>query len=203
VGAATEVELKEKKERVIDAVAATKAAIEEGIVIGGEMALYQAREILPTGGASGTDNISLLDISNRNFEKVGVGHKILYLSLQEPLKKLLMNAYGDQNLVTNLMSYFTRRYDSVILEAVSKTKSLVDIKEVEFPEIGHNVITGETVDNMFKLGIIDPAKVTRTALENAVSVAAMILTTDVLITDAPKKDEPAMAGGMPGGHMDY
>jgi chaperonin GroEL len=195
--------MKEKKERVVDAVSATKAAIEEGIVIGGEMALYQAREILPTGGASGTDNISLLDISNRNFEKVGVGHKILYLSLQEPLKKLLMNAYGDQNLVTNLMSYFTRRYDSVILEAVSKTKSLVDIKEVEFPEIGHNVITGETVDNMFKLGIIDPAKVTRTALENAVSVAAMILTTDVLITDAPKKDEPAMAGGMPGGHMDY
>jgi chaperonin GroEL len=159
VGAATETEMKEKQERVKDAVAATKAAIEEGIVSGGGVALLNAAKAVDLKGLIG-DELT--------------GAKILQKSLEAPMKLLAQNAGEDGN---------------VVVANVRKNQA----------GNGFNVLSGEYVD-MIKAGIIDPAKVTRTALQNAVSVATMILTTECLVTDIPEKEkEPPMGGGMPGG----
>lgn len=162
VGAATEVELKDKQERVKDAVEATKAAIEEGIVPGGGVTLLKARKA----------------IENKKYEieEEEVGRKILYRVLEEPVRFLAKNSGFDSGVVLS---------------------KLLDSKDADF---GLNVITGE-YGSMLKSGIIDPAKVTLNAITNAVSVASMVLTTEVLITDEPEKESPAggMGGGMPGG----
>lgn len=163
VGAATEVELKERQERVKDAVAATKAAIEEGIVPGGGVILLAASEAIDTKGLKG-DELT--------------GAKIIQKALISPMRLLAENAGEDGNVV--------------ISNVRKKEKG-----------VGFNVLTGEYVD-MIKAGIIDPVKVTRTALQNAVSVAMMILTTEGLVTDIPEKEErgPSLpGGGMPGGGM--
>jgi chaperonin GroEL len=164
VGAATEIEMKEKKERVIDAVAATKAALEEGIVPGGGVALLKARKSLGK---------LFKDTKLTEDERAGVS--ILYESLEEPIKKIVSNAGEDAEAVL---------------------KKVEASKEDDF---GFNVMTME-YGSMIKNGIIDPAKVTRSAVQNSVSVAMMVLTTEALVTDIPeeKKDNP-MAGGMPGG----
>jgi chaperonin GroEL len=161
VGAPTEIELNEKKERVKDAVEATKAAIEEGIVPGGGVALIQAKKALDT-----------LKITDKE-EQVGVD--ILRYALEQPLRWLARNAGADDGYV------------------------LRKIEEVKNTDYGYNVLTGE-FGSMLEAGIVDPLKVTRSALQNAVSVGSMILTTECLITDLPepKKDNP-MPGGMPGG----
>jgi chaperonin GroEL len=161
VGAATEIEMKEKKERVIDAVAATKAALEEGIVPGGGVTLLRAREVLTRLAKS-------LKIKD---EIVGVN--ILSESLTEPIKKIVENAGEDSKAV---------------LQKVESSKE---------EDYGFNVMTME-YGSMIKAGIIDPAKVTRSAVQNAVSVAMMVLTTEALITDIPeeKKETPQMSGGM-------
>lgn len=158
VGAATEVEMKEKKERVIDAKEATKAAIEEGIVVGGEVALIRAAKVLAT-----------VKTENRDEE---VGIKILQVALRGPLRKLAENAGADAGYV---------------------------VREVEKAtgNNGFNALTGEFED-LVAAGVIDPVKVTRSALQNAASVATMILTTEALITDLPEKNPPAP---MPGGGM--
>ncbi|MBM3205860.1 chaperonin GroEL [Candidatus Shapirobacteria bacterium] len=159
VGAATETEMKEKQERVKDAVAATKAAIEEGIVSGGGVVLLTAAKAIDLKGLTG-DELA--------------GAKIVQKAMELPMKLLAENAGED---------------GSVVVANVRKNN----------PGVGFNVLTGEYV-NMIKAGIIDPAKVTRTALQNAVSVATMILTTECLVTDLPEKEkEPPMGGGMPGG----
>jgi len=163
VGAATEIEMKEKQERVKDAVGATKAAIEEGIIPGGGVAILEASQLLDpeqTGFKIDSD------------EAVGV--KILKEALKKPIWYLAQNAGKDGNVV--------------IGDLLNKGQS----------GTGFNVLTGQYV-NMIKAGIIDPVKVTRSALQNAVSVAAMILTTECLITDLPEKEEktPGMSpGGM-------
>ena len=168
VGAATEVELKEKKHRVEDALSATRAAVEEGIVPGGGVALINAMAALdsvevPAGDAS-------------------TGISILRRALEAPMRKISENA--GQN-------------GDVIIQNVRREQEKHDDHN-----IGYNVLSGEYV-NMIKAGIIDPAKVTRGALENAASIASMILTTDVLITDLPEKEAPMPGGGgMPGG-MDF
>ncbi len=161
VGAATEVEMKEKKERVIDAVAATKAALEEGIVPGGGVTLLKARKVLEKQLKS--EKLSA-------DEKVGL--QILYDSLEEPIRKIASNAGEDPD---------------VILKKVDNSKE---------DDYGYNVMTME-YGSMIKAGIIDPAKVTRSAVQNSVSVAMMVLTTEALVTDIPeeKKDMP-MPGGM-------
>ncbi|HEU0168904.1 MAG TPA: chaperonin GroEL, partial [Chloroflexota bacterium] len=160
VGAATEVELKEKKHRVEDALSATRAAVEEGIVPGGGVVLAQAAKAL--------DKVNL-----EGDEKVGVN--LVRRSLEEPLRQIAHNA-GKEG--------------SVILSEVVKG------------QLGHgyDALHDQFVD-MFAAGIIDPAKVTRSALENAASIAAMLLTTETLITDKPEKAEPVAAGGHD--HMDY
>jgi len=160
VGAATETEMKEKQERVKDAVAATKAAIEEGIVPGGGVVLITASKAIDLKGLSG-DELT--------------GAKIVQKAMESPMKLLAENAGEDGNVV------------------------VANVRKKE-PGVGFNVLTEEYV-NMIKAGIIDPAKVTRTALQNAVSVATMILTTECLVTDLPEKEkEPPMGGGaMPGG----
>ena len=161
VGAATEVELKDKKERVNDAVAATKAALEEGIVPGGGVTLLRAREVL----------VKLVKSLKIKDEIVGV--EILSESLTEPIKKIVDNAGEDS---------------TAVLTKVSTSKE---------EDIGFNVMTME-YGSMIKAGIIDPAKVTRSAVQNAVSVAMMVLTTEALVTDIPeeKKEMPQMPGGM-------
>ena len=161
VGAATEIEMKEKKERVIDAVAATKAALEEGIVPGGGVTLLRARTVLE----------KLAKELKIKDEIVGVN--ILSESLGEPIKKIVENA-GEDSIA--------------VLQKVESSK------EIDF---GFNVMTME-YGSMIKAGIIDPAKVTRSAVQNAVSVAMMVLTTEALVTDIPeeKKEMPAMPGGM-------
>ncbi|MBU1111123.1 chaperonin GroEL, partial [Patescibacteria group bacterium] len=156
VGAATEVEMKEKKHRVEDAVSATRAAIEEGIVAGGGIALLRARKV----------------IEDKIDNKDAVAYKIVYKALEEPIRQLAKNAGYDEGWALN---------------EVDKKKD----------DQGFDVSTGE-FGSMFEKGIIDPAKVTRSALLNAASVAVMILTTEALITDIPeeKKDMPQMPGGM-------
>jgi len=162
VGAATEVELKEKKHRIEDAVSNAKAAVEEGIVAGGGVALLHA--------------------SITAFEKLDLtgdeatGANIVRLALESPLKQIAVNAGLEGGVV------------------VEKVRNL---------EAGHGLdaATGEYVD-MVKAGIIDPAKVTRSALQNAASIAALFLTTEVVIADKPEKAAPAMPGGGGGGMGD-
>ena len=159
VGAASETEMKEKQERVKDAVSATKAAIEEGIVPGGGVALLAAARAIKTEGLKG-DELT--------------GAEIVREALEAPTYLLAENAGADGSVV--------------VANIKKKGKG-----------VGFNVLTGEYVD-MTKAGIIDPAKVTRTALQNAVSVATMILTTEGLVTDIPEKEEPTppmpQGGGM-------
>jgi len=163
VGAATEVEMKEKKERVIDAVSATKAALDEGIVPGGETALLRAMLTL--------DKVKVAD----DEEQLGV--TLVRKALEKPFRKLLQNAGMDEG---------------VALVKVLESKG----------NMGIDLMDGQLKD-LVKAGVIDPVKVTRSALQNAASVAIMVMTTNVLITDAPEKEKaPAMpGGGMPG--MDY
>ncbi|HEY61085.1 MAG TPA: chaperonin GroEL [Anaerolineae bacterium] len=156
VGAATETELKEKKHRVEDALSATRAAVEDGIVPGGGVALINA--------------IKSLDDLKMDYADAQIGVKIVQKALEIPMRKISANAGKD---------------GSVILENVRRAQA-----EKKNENIGYNVLTEEYVD-MIKDGVIDPAKVTRGALENAASIAAMILTTEALITDIPEPEKPA------------
>jgi chaperonin GroEL len=156
VGAATETELKEKKHRVEDALSATRAAVEEGIVPGGGVALVNAMEALK--------DLKL------EFDDETVGVAIVRRSLEVPLRKISENAGQD---------------GAVVLETVRRQQA-----EKKNKNFGYDVMRGEYVD-MIKAGIIDPAKVTKGALENAASIASMILTTEALITDVPEKDKAA------------
>ncbi len=156
VGAATEVELKEKKHRVEDALSATRAAVEEGIVPGGGVALLNAMTAL--------DSLSL------EYDDENTGAQIVRKALQMPLRGIVQNAGLDGGVIQQ----------QVLAEQQTKTN----------PNIGYDVMRGEFVD-MIKAGIIDPAKVTKGALENAASIASMILTTEALITDIPEEKQPA------------
>jgi chaperonin GroEL len=172
VGAATETEMKEKKHRVEDALSAARAAVEEGIVPGGEISLINA--------AAKLDKLIKSMSDDHVNEETRVGINIVKKALEAPIRKLAANAGQD---------------GSVIIDTVRRTAA-----EKKNKNIGYNVLTGEYTD-MIEAGIIDPLKVVRGALENAASIAAMILTTDVLITDLPEKEKPAPA--MPPGGMDY
>jgi chaperonin GroEL len=157
VGAATETEMKEKKHRVEDALSAARAAVEEGIVPGGEISLINA---------SG----KLDKMMKNDDEEIRVGVGIVKKALEAPIRRLAANAGTD---------------GSVIIDSVRRQAA-----EQKNKNIGYNVLTSEYVD-MIEAGVIDPVKVVRGALENAASIAAMILTTDVLITDLPEKEKPA------------
>jgi chaperonin GroEL len=167
VGAATESEMKEKKMRVEDALHATRAAVEEGIVAGGGVALIRCIAAIDAVKTSNEDEI------------IGVG--IVKRAVESPLRLLAQNAGVE---------------GSVIVEAVKKSKG----------NEGYNVATGEYED-LVKAGIVDPKKVTRSALQNAASIAGLLLTTECLITDIPEKEKPAPMGGGHGGGgmggMDY
>jgi len=174
VGAATEPELKERKHRVEDALRATRAAVEEGIVPGGGVALINV--------ISSLDNVE----TTNDDEKAAVS--ILRRALEEPIRQIARNAGED---------------GAVVIDNVRRAQ-----REKNDPNIGYNVMTGE-YGNMLQLGVPDPVKVTRSAVQNAVSIAGMILTTDALITDVPD-EKPAMpmggggGGGMGGmGGMDF
>jgi chaperonin GroEL len=167
VGAATEVELKEKKHRVEDALSATRAAVEEGIVPGGGVALVNAISALDTVEAETEGDI-----------KTGV--RILRRALEEPMRMIAANAGKD---------------GAVVIETVRRLQ-----KEQDNYRLGYDVIAEEYTD-MVSAGIIDPAKVTKGGLQNAASIAAMILTTEALITDIPEPEKtPPMPGG---GGMDF
>jgi chaperonin GroEL len=158
VGAATEVELKEKKHRIEDALSATRAAIEEGIVPGGGVALIRAESALDELDLDGDE---------------ATGARIVRSSLSEPARLIAGNA-GDEGAVV-----------------VERIRSEGDAR-------GYDAATGEWVD-MFKAGILDPAKVTRSALQNAASIAAIVLTVESSVVEKPEEEEPAAAGGH--GHM--
>ena len=162
VGAATETELKEKKHRVEDALSATRAAVEDGIVPGGGVALINA--------------MTAIDDLQMDSDDAQVGVTIVRKALEVPLRKISENAGKD---------------GAVILQMVRQAQ-----KSKKNLNIGFNVISEEFVD-MVKDGVIDPAKVTRGALENAASIAAMILTTEALITDLPEPDGPPAGPPMP------
>ena len=168
VGAGTEVELKEKKHRVEDALSATRAAVEEGIVPGGGVALLNA--------------VSALDNVATDFEDEKTGVKLLRRALEEPMRQLAVNAGQD---------------GAVVVENVRRAQDAAGN-----PRIGYNVMS-ETYVDMVKEGIIDPAKVTRGGLENAASIAAMILTTEALITDIPEKEKAPAGPPQGGGGMDF
>ncbi len=155
VGAATEVELKEKKHRVEDALSATRAAIEEGIVPGGGVTLLNAAKALD-------------DLHLEGDEATGV--LIVKRAMEEPLRQIAANAGQD---------------GSVVLEAVRRVQ-----REKGSTSWGYDVVSNDYVE-LVKAGIIDPAKVTRSALENACSIAGMILTTEALVTEIPEKEKPA------------
>jgi chaperonin GroEL len=167
VGAATETELKEKKHRVEDALSATRAAVEDGIVPGGGVALINA--------------MKALDGMKMDSEDAQIGVSIVRKALEVPMRKIAENAGKD---------------GSVVLETVRRMH-----KDKKNLNIGYDVIKEEYLD-MIKGGVIDPAKVTKGALENAASIAAMILTTEALVTEIPEKEKTA---SMPpgGGGMDY
>jgi chaperonin GroEL len=159
VGAATEIEMKEKKARVEDALHATRAAVEEGVVPGGGVALIRAQRALEK-----------LEGAN---EDQSVGIRILSRSIEEPLRQIVENAGEDAAVILNR------------------------VKEGKGP-FGYNAATGEFGD-MLEAGILDPTKVTRLALQNAASVAGLLLTTEVMVAEAPKDEEHSHAGGMGGG----
>ena len=160
VGAATEVEMKEKKDRVDDALAATRAAVEEGIVPGGGIGYIRAAEALDEKGGLNED------------ENTGI--KIVTRAIEEPLRAIIANSGGE---------------GAVIVQKVKEGKN----------DFGFNART-ETYENLFKSGVIDPTKVSRSALENAASIASMLLTTECVIADEPSEEPPMpMGGGMPGG----
>jgi chaperonin GroEL len=162
VGAATETEMKEKKARVEDALHATRAAVEEGIVAGGGVALLRCASAIEAVKTSNED------------EQIGIG--IIKRAIESPLRALALNAGVE---------------GSVIVDQVKKSKG----------NEGYNVATGEYED-LVKAGIVDPKKVTRTALQNAASIAGLLLTTECLISDIPEKEKPApMPGGGGGGGM--
>jgi chaperonin GroEL len=159
IGAPTEVEMKEKKDRVDDALAATRAAVEEGIVPGGGVALIRAM-----------DNLETLKGINDD-ETTGIA--IVMRAIEEPLRQIIANAGGE---------------GAVIVQKVREGKD----------DFGYNART-EQYQNLYEAGVIDPTKVTRIAIENAASIAAMLLTTECVIADEPEENSPAMGGGMPGG----
>ena len=163
VGAATEVEMKEKKARVEDALHATRAAVEEGIVAGGGVALIRAKQ-------------AIRDIKGDNDEQ-NAGIRIVLRAMEEPLRQIVANA-GDE--------------PSVVVNTVAQGEG----------NFGYNAQTGGYGD-LVEMGVLDPTKVTRTALQNAASVASLILTTDCMVADIPQDDKPMPAGmegmgGMPG-----
>ena len=165
VGAATETEMKEKKARVEDALHATRAAVEEGVVPGGGVALIRAQKAL--------DKVDV-----KGDEKLGVD--ILRRAIEQPLRTLVDNAGGEGSVVVN------------------------EVKERKGAE-GYNVATGKYED-LIKAGVVDPTKVTRSALQNAASISGLLLTTEAIVTEIPEKEKaPAMPpGGMGGmGGMDY
>jgi chaperonin GroEL len=157
VGAATEVELKEKKHRIEDAVSTTKAAVEEGVVPGGGVALLRAQS-------------AVADRAEKLEGDEATGARIVHRALEEPLKQIAINAGLE---------------GGVVVEKVRNLKGQAE---------GLNAATGEYED-LFKAGVIDAAKVTRSALQNAASIAALFLTTEAVIVDKPEKDAPAMPGG--------
>jgi chaperonin GroEL len=167
VGAATEVELKEKKHRVEDALSATRAAVEEGIVPGGGVALI--------------NSMAALDVVQLNMPDAQTGVTIVRRAMEEPMRGIARNAGLD---------------GAVVIETVRRKQVEEDNKY-----LGYDVIDNEYGD-MVEKGIIDPAKVTRSAIENAASIAAMILTTEALITDIPEREKPP-AGPPGGGGMPY
>ncbi len=155
VGAATEVEMKEKKARVEDALHATRAAVEEGVVAGGGVALLRARQ------AAGT-------IKGDNHDQEA-GIKLVLKAIEAPLREIVANAGGEPSVVVNAILAGKGNY-------------------------GFNA-ANDTYGDMIEMGILDPTKVTRTALQNAASVAGLMLTTEAMIAEAPKDDAPAMPGG--------
>ncbi|MFA7319144.1 MAG: chaperonin GroEL [Parcubacteria group bacterium] len=163
VGAATETELTYVKHKMEDALSATRAAVEEGIVAGGGVALVKAGHELQTTKAK-----------NKDYE-YKAGYEILIQALNEPLKQIVLNA--------------GKRSSDVVLEKVTSAKGI---------NFGYDASEDKYLDDMINSGIIDPLKVTRTALENAVSVAAMLLTTEAVVTDLPKKED-SMPGNPMGG----
>ncbi len=163
VGAATEVELKEKKHRIEDAVSTTKAAIEEGVVPGGGVALLRCQQ-------------TILDAADKLVGDEATGARIVARAVEEPLKQIAINAGLE---------------GGVVVERVRNLK--------ETPE-GLNAATGN-YENLFDAGVIDAAKVTRSALQNAASIAALFLTTEAVVVDKPEENaNPAMAGA---GMEDY
>ena len=161
VGAATEIEMKEKKARVEDALHSTRAAVEEGVVAGGGVALIRARA-------------AIADLKGDNHDQQ-IGIDIARRALEEPIRQIVHNAGDEASVVTNTVEESEGNY-------------------------GYNAATGEYGD-MIEMGILDPTKVTRSALQNAASVAGLLITTEAMIADAPKEAGPAMPdmGGMGGG----
>jgi chaperonin GroEL len=161
VGAATESEMKEKKARVEDALHATRAAVEEGIVPGGGVAFIRAQPALKTTKTADAD------------EQIGID--IVRRAIEEPIRMIVLNAGGEP---------------SIVVEKVRGSKD---------PAFGYNALTDE-YENLVQAGVIDPTKVARTALQNAASIAGLLLTTEAIVVEK-KEDKPAAAGGAPGGGM--
>ena len=161
VGAATEVEMKEKKDRVDDALHATRAAVQEGIVAGGGIAFIRA-----------INSLDKLDLDN---EDQNTGVIIVKTALESPIRTIVENSGGE---------------GSVVIQKIKESKN----------DFGYNAAT-DTYESMFAAGIIDPTKVTRLALENAASIASLLITTECVIVDEPEKDAPAMPPMPPGGGM--
>jgi chaperonin GroEL len=162
VGAATETEMKEKKARVEDALHATRAAVEEGIVPGGGVALLRAQGALEGFSVERAD------------EQVGVD--ILRRALEAPIRQIAMNAGAEGSII------------------------VAKVREAGEASFGYNALTDEFED-MVEAGVIDPTKVVRTALQNAASIAGLLLTTEAVVVERPEDEGAAPGGGMPGGGM--
>ncbi|MCH7529700.1 chaperonin GroEL [Patescibacteria group bacterium] len=182
VGAATETEIKYLKHKIEDAVNATKAAIEEGVVHGGGAAFAKVAEILRSKHEQLQDT--------KGMTERAVGYSIVISALSAPLNRILVNAGITKEKIASIINSVAT--DTVIEKGAGEP--------MKSENLGYNAFTNSWVPDMFKEGIIDPLKVTRTALQNAASAAAMFLTTEVAIADEPEEEKsaaPSMGGGMP------
>jgi chaperonin GroEL len=179
VGAATEIEMKEKKARVEDALHSTRAAVEEGVVAGGGVALIRARA-------------AIADLKGDNHDQ-SIGVDIARRALEEPIRQIVSNAGDEASVVTNNVELGEGNYG---YNAASGEYGDM----IEMGILDPTKVTRSALQNA-EMGILDPTKVTRSALQNAASVAGLLITTEAMIADAPKDDAPAMPdmGGMGGG----
>lgn len=207
VGAATETEMKEKKDRIEDALNATHAAVEEGFVVGGGIALLRAqkalkelRKKLEQDLKKAQDEMLPGETSDQLIRDELLGVQIINRALEEPLRIIVDNAGDEASVVVNRVKTEPDKDGNVTVNYFDSDKKIISKKTIKYDNFGFDAKNGKYVD-MIEQGIIDPAKVTRTAIQNAASISGLLLTTEAAIVEIPEEKKEAAAGGHSHGPM--